>query len=114
MTKPDVAAPLGTLARFIRSKNAGPFELTFDIIFDDPVAYRRVESSQILSPSRVAEAFNCPVERIYEIVFFEPALAVKITMARPVPSGDPRDSDVYGAQQHVPLLSIPVPSHEDR
>jgi hypothetical protein len=29
-------ATLGELARLIRSKNAGPFELTFDIMFARP------------------------------------------------------------------------------
>ena len=31
--------PLGELARLIRSKNAGPFELTFDIMFEDNATY---------------------------------------------------------------------------
>ncbi|MEZ0303370.1 MAG: DUF4387 family protein, partial [Hyphomicrobiaceae bacterium] len=37
---------------------------------------------------------------------FEPALAVKITLPRDVVSGDVGDRDVYGAQQHAPLLDI--------
>ena len=32
---------LGDLATLIRSKNAGPFILTFDIMFDDEASYRR-------------------------------------------------------------------------
>jgi len=34
------------------------------------------------------------------------ALAVKIVMDRPVVSGDIGDCDVYGAQQHAPLLDL--------
>ena len=33
------------LATVIRSKNAGPFELTFDILFDDPEKYALVKRS---------------------------------------------------------------------
>ena len=36
---------LAELARLIRSKNAGPFELTFDIMFDDAATYERVKRS---------------------------------------------------------------------
>ena len=41
---------LGELARLIRSKNAGPFELTFDIMFDDEETFERVKKSGALSP----------------------------------------------------------------
>ena len=34
-------ATLGELAKLVRSKNAGPFWLTIDIMFDDADAYRR-------------------------------------------------------------------------
>ena len=34
-------AKLGEVARLIRSKNAGPFELTFDIMFDDERSFSR-------------------------------------------------------------------------
>ena len=37
---------------------------------------------------------------------FAPALAVKITLPREIASGDVGDRDVYGAQQHAPLLDI--------
>ena len=34
------------------------------------------------------------------------ALAVKIVMGRAVVAGDLGDRDVYGAQQHAPLLDL--------
>ena len=40
---------LTELARVIRSKNAGPFELTFDIIFKDAESYERARQSGIFS-----------------------------------------------------------------
>ena len=33
---------LQNLAKVIRSKNAGPFEITFDVIFDEAAVYERV------------------------------------------------------------------------
>ena len=38
-------ATLGDLAKLVRSKNAGPFWLTIDIMFDDADAYRRARDA---------------------------------------------------------------------
>ena len=40
---------LGELARLIRSKNAGAFTLTFDIMFETEDAYRKVLASKVLT-----------------------------------------------------------------
>jgi len=45
-------------------------------------------------------------------VLFTPypaALAFKGTIPRCVSSGDIGDSDVYGAQQHAPMLDVEIP-----
>ncbi|MGH6620048.1 MAG: DUF4387 family protein, partial [Alphaproteobacteria bacterium] len=47
-------ATIGELARLIRSKNAGPFVLTFDIMFADREVYERVKQSGALSREAVA------------------------------------------------------------
>ena len=39
-------ATLGDLAKLVRSKNAGPFWLTIDIMFDDAEAYRRARDAE--------------------------------------------------------------------
>ena len=41
-----------------------------------------------------------------ELVRVPHALAIKINLPRPIIAGSPGDHDVYGAQQHVPLLDI--------
>ena len=105
---------LAQAARFVRSKNAGPFELTYDIIFEDPRAYRALKASGVLTRDTVATVFNCLIEEVYDVVFYDPALGVKVTIRRPVPSGDPIDTDVYGAQQHAPLLAIRFPYEQLR
>jgi hypothetical protein len=45
-------------------------------------------------------------ENEVSVIAYEPARAVKITIPRDVVSGDVGDRDVYGAQQHAPLLDI--------
>ena len=103
---------LTELARVIRSKNAGPFELTFDIMFADAETYERVKQSGALSRELFAELYRIPVERVLNFTFFDQAYAVKATIARPLSSGTAGDSDVFGAQQHAPLLEVDVPWDE--
>ena len=55
--------PLRELAQVIRSKNAGPFELTFDIIFDRKAAYEEVKASGALTAEKLAGLYNIPRRR---------------------------------------------------
>ena len=100
---------LDQVAKVIRSKNAGPFEITFDIMFDDAASYERVKRSGVIEAGRVAAAYRIPLEHVLVCKPFDAALAFKITIRRPVSSGDWMDTDVYGCQQHVPLTTVVVP-----
>ena len=94
------------VAKVIRSKNSGPFELTFDIIFKDKRWFDLFRERQIINPALVCRLFGIPAEDLSGIIAFEPAHAIKITIKRWQPSGAPGETDIYGAQQHAPLLSI--------
>lgn len=97
------------LAEVMRSKNAGPLYLTFDLIFSDHGAYSRVADSGVLTPELIAGLYALPASQV-QIVPFAAAHAIKITIPRTGPtSGAPGDRDVYGAQQHVPLIDIMIP-----
>jgi hypothetical protein len=43
------------------------------------------------------------------VYFWDSAFALKVTLVRDHAAGAPGDNDCYGAQQHVPLLSITIP-----
>ena len=47
-------ATFGDLAKLVRSKNAGPFWLTIDIMFDDAEAYRRARDAEIVNRAAIA------------------------------------------------------------
>ncbi len=100
---------LPDLATVIRSKNAGPFELTFDILFSDPYDYQRVVRSGQLSAESFASLYGIVLDDVLSVIEFEPALAIKITIKRSRSSGALGESDVYGAQQHAPLLQLDIP-----
>ena len=48
---------------------------------------------------------------VASVVFteFPPAHAYKATIERRIASGAVGDTDVYGAQQHAPLLDVEIP-----
>jgi hypothetical protein len=66
---------LTSLARLIRSKNAGPFWLTFDIMFDAPEDYLRVKQSGAITSHALAIRFNLPSDR-FRLFFCDHALAI--------------------------------------
>ena len=100
---------LSELAKTIRSKNAGVDKITFDVIFPDRATYDRVRESGVLSREVVCRLFGIDATQITDHVAFDPALAIKFTIYRRVPSGSPGDADIFGSQQYGPLLDIDVP-----
>ena len=101
-------ATLGDLAKLVRSKNAGPFWLTIDIMFDNPDYYRRVRDSEVIDRAGIARMYRRNPDDII-VVNHDVALAIKVSFPRPQSSGSKYDSDVYGGQQYAPLLSLTVP-----
>jgi hypothetical protein len=93
-------------ARVVRSKNSGPYELTLDILFRDRPTYELFRDRALIDSPLVARLYGVAVEEVLGVVWFEPACAVKATLKRRIPSGAPGDSDIYGAQQHGPLLDL--------
>jgi hypothetical protein len=93
------------VARVVRSKNAGPTLLTIDLMFADQAAFARVLASPELAPEAIARRYGVAPQKL-RLIAYLPALAIKIVLERPVIAGDPGDGDVYGAQQHAPLLEI--------
>jgi hypothetical protein len=95
---------IGDIATFVTSKNAGPFLLTLDIVFPDAATYRRFTARKPLDRDVVARLYGVRPDDVLKIIEFDPAYAMKITMRRPRGSGSVGETDVYGAQQHVPLM----------
>jgi hypothetical protein len=100
-------ATLGSLASLIRSKNAGPFQLTFDIMFEDESVYRRVVSSGRIGPEVISRIYRVP-EKDVMFFFVDNALAIKASIPRPVFQGDVGDTDSHGGQQYAPLMDIEI------
>lgn len=91
----------------VRSKNAGPFTVTFDLFFPDEATFVEVCKSKVLTREVVARLYDLDPSQV-KIFEFAPALAIKISVPRLLPGGAPGDTDVAGGQQFAPLLDIPV------
>ena len=96
---------LSELARVVRSKNAGPTLLTIDVLFADEASLQR--GAAVLTAEAVANRYGRVVEDVV-VIAVPKANAVKIVLPRAILAGAPGDRDVYGAQQHAPLLELPV------
>jgi hypothetical protein len=99
---------LWQLTKLIRSKNSGPFELTFDVIFKDRESYEKVRDLRLIDADWFARTYRLTPE-VVSIINYDAANAIKITIPRPAISGDIDDTDVFGGQQHGPLVDIEVP-----
>ena len=100
-------AKLRDIAKVIRSKNAGALQFTLDVMFEDEAIYRKVLESGVLTPRLLGPLYGVTDNEV-AVIPFDVAYAIKITVPRKIPSGSPGDTDIYGAQQHAPLLDLEV------
>lgn len=89
--------------KILRSKNAGPLFITFDLIFEELKDMQYVYKK--LTKEIIAKAYDVKAEKI-EIIPYEVVNSIKITFPRKNVSGSKEDDDIYGCQQHKPLAEI--------
>ena len=109
-------ATLGDLAQVLRSKNAGPFQITIDLMFADAATYSQVRDGSVLTPDVVAALYGIRPAQV-RIICFDRVRAIKVTLPRlsgARGSGSAFDRDVYGAQQHGPLSDLEVAEAKPR
>lgn len=96
---------LQDIAQVVRSKNAGPTMLTLDVFLNDAAGYERAAASQALAPAAVAQMYGVAADSVRRYLL--PQLqAIKFSLPRALCAGTPGDGDLYGAQQHGPLLEV--------
>jgi len=98
------------LAVVLRSKNAGPFLMTIDVMLPDRASFLRVATSPAFSVETISSAYGVDAREV-RVIPVEEINTVKVTLPRMVGergSGSPGDTDVYGAQHHGPLIDIEV------
>ena len=89
--------------KILRSKNAGPLYITFDLIFNNNEDMLYI--AERLTREHIAKAYDVSVNKI-DIIVYSVVNSIKITFPRKNISGSLADTDIYGCQQHVPLANI--------
>ena len=98
-------AKLIDVARILRSKNAGPLYLTFDIMFDEAEQLKGALAA--IDEQLIADLYDVLASDV-SIIPYEIVNSVKVTIPRKHVSGDLGDDDIYGCAQHVKLCSIDI------
>lgn len=98
-------------ASVLCSKNSGPYEITFDVMFDDPEIYRVVKESGVLNCTVIEGLCNLKPGEMIWCGWFDQALAFKATIPRKragqlVAAGGFLENDVHGSQQYIPLIGL--------
>lgn len=91
--------------KILRSKNAGPLFITFDLIFAEKSEMEYVQSK--LTKAHVAKAYGIDEGEI-DIISYAVVNSIKITFPRQNISGCLGDNDIYGCQMHMPLANIEI------
>lgn len=91
--------------KILRSKNAGPLFITFDLIFSGAGEMDYV--LERLTKSDVAKAYGIDEKEI-DIIAYKVVNSIKITFPRRNISGSLCDGDIYGCQMHMPLANIEI------
>lgn|SRR3990172_6984452 len=107
---PEGTIGIGDCCSVVRTKNAGPFLITADLIFKSASVYRTVLAQGLLTKERIAAAYGLSTQEILVFETYDDVAAVKVVFPRRHPSGSPGDTDCYGMNQEVPLLSIRFPA----
>ncbi|WRT68191.1 uncharacterized protein IL334_005166 [Kwoniella shivajii] len=97
---------LPDLARVVRSKNSGPYEITFDVMFATPEDYEFVKKLDVLNKDFVKKSWKAEGDEILALMWFRPALAWKCTIKRSWDQGSFGERDTFGTAQHAPLMML--------
>lgn len=99
---------LWELARLVRSKNAGPWTITIDIMFDDVERYERVKRSGVINAAMISSLYGVTEDEVFS-TDHDAAMALKVSIPRRSACGSLGDTDVFGGQFHGPLVELEIP-----
>lgn len=105
-------ATIGQTAKYLRSKNAGPFWLTIDAFCNSVEDTEKIAATFERDRTWIAEVFHVAPEHVK--IFCLPEIQVaKVSVPRVPIEGSTEERDMHGGQQYVTLLDLEVESHTD-
>lgn len=98
---------LRDIASVIRSKNAGPYTLTIDVLLPNKKTFVKVCNSKAITQKKMANLYKKKVNEV-KVIEHPESYSIKIAIQRTKTAGNFNDTDIYGAQQHAPMLDIVI------
>src|SRR5690625_2816008 len=96
---------LSNLAKYIRSKNAGPFWTTIDIFCKNRDSYNKVKNSNNLNELVISKIYNVNESEV-SFFYMDNLNVVKISFPRRPPQGHKFEKDMHSGQQYNQILNI--------
>ncbi|WP_109809010.1 DUF4387 domain-containing protein [Sphingosinithalassobacter portus] len=98
-------AKVRDVCRHVRSKNAGPYWVTFDFFFDGPENFEKYHASPALAPDLFARLYGTDPALVKHIPVADLDM-VKISYPRATPQGGVEERDMHSGQQYVRVLDV--------
>lgn len=89
----------------LRSKNAGPYHLTFDIFFRDAAAFAAFSEKWASEPESLGASLGVASEDV-RLELLATLGAAKVTVPRANSAGAATDTDVLGCQQVALMMDM--------
>ena len=90
---------------YIRSKNAGPFWITLDLLFRDRDLFDRHAHAPQLQADAIGALYGIDAALVKHFLIPD-LLVLKISYPRRQPQGGALERDMHGGQQYVRLLDV--------
>ena len=98
---------LSEVAKFVRSKIAGPFWVTVEIFFDDDESYNKVKNSENISPKLISETYEVDIKKV-KTFYMDKIRVIKFSYPRPKIQGHRYENDMHSGQQYTLLMDAEV------
>lgn len=98
---------IGDIAKYIRSKNAGPFWITIDIFCENDEDFNILKESKSLSEANIARLYNVDQKSV-KIFPIRNLKTIKVSFPRPKPQGHKFENDMHSGQQYIQIAEAPV------
>jgi hypothetical protein len=100
-------AQVKDLAKYVRSKNAGPFWATVEIFCENDESYNTIKDSPNITREKVAALYHADAAKV-KVFYVDNIRVIKFSYPRPLPSGHKYENDMHTGQQYIRLAETEV------
>lgn len=95
------------IARYVRSKNAGPFWVTIEVFCETEETYEMIKSSKNITPTKISELYQVDKHKV-KVFYIDNLLVIKFSFPRPHPQGYKNENDMHAGQQYIYLADTEI------